>query len=176
MRWWPTQWRAPNRCGSMPGGKAERLVRLLTQQGLTITAAESLTGGRIAAAITSVPGSSNVFPGGVVSYCDRIKHEVLGVPEDVLSEFGAVSAPAAGAMARGAARLMGTELALSATGLAGPAGAGSANPVGTVFLGLCAMGQVRVERHVFSGDREAVRTQSMDRALELALEWLENRD
>ena len=160
----------------MPGNKAEQLVRLLEKRKLTITTAESLTGGRIAAAITAVPGSSNVFPGGVVSYCDRIKHEVLGVPEELLSEYGAVSAPAAEAMARGAARLMGTDLALSATGLAGPDGDGSPNPVGTVFLGFYARGEVRVERHVFSGDRESVQRQSVAQALKMALQRLENGD
>ncbi|MBQ9269399.1 MAG: CinA family protein [Oscillospiraceae bacterium] len=158
----------------MPGDKAEQLVRLLEKRKLTIATAESLTGGRIAAAITAVPGSSNVFPGGVVSYCDRIKHEVLGVPEELLSEYGAVSASVAEAMARGAARLMGTDLALSATGLAGPDGDGSPNPVGTVFLGLYAQGEVRVERHVFSGVRESVRDQSVAQALKMALWWLES--
>ena len=149
-------------------------MRLLEKRKLTIATAESLTGGRIAAAITAVPGSSNVFPGGVVSYCDRIKHEVLGVPEELLSEYGAVSASVAEAMARGAARLMGTDLALSATGLAGPDGDGSPNPVGTVFLGLYAQGEVRVERHVFSGVRESVRDQSVAQALKMALWWLES--
>ena len=151
-------------------------MALLTEEKWTVTTAESLTGGRIAAAITAVPGSSNVFPGGVVSYCDRIKHEVLGVPEELRSEYGAVSAPAAEAMARGAARLMGTDLALSATGLAGPDGDGSPNPVGTVFLGFYARGEVRVERHVFSGDRESVQRQSVAQALKMALQWLESRD
>ncbi len=172
----PPPWRAPSRCGSMPGADETRLVALLTEEKWTVTTAESLTGGRIAAAITAVPGSSNVFPGGVVSYCDRIKHEVLGVPEELLSEYGAVSAPAAEAMARGAARLMGTDLALSATGLAGPDGDGSPNPVGTVFLGFYARGEVRVERHVFSGNREAIQKQSVAQALKMALQWLESRD
>ena len=160
----------------MPGADEARLVALLTEEKWTVTTAESLTGGRIAAAITAVPGSSNVFPGGVVSYCDRIKHEVLGVPEELLSEYGAVSAPAAEAMARGAARLMGTDLALSATGLAGPDGDGSPNPVGTVFLGFYARGEGRVERHVFSGNREAIQKQSVAQALKMALQWLESRD
>ena len=159
----------------MPGGSAERLVRLLEERKLTITAAESLTGGRIAAAITAVPGSSHVFPGSVVSYCDRIKHEILDVPEEILAEYGAVSRPVAAAMARGAAARIGTDLALSATGLAGPDGDGSGNPVGTVYLGLFALGETRVEHHVFPGDREAVQKQSVERALEMARSWLEER-
>ena len=166
-------WRAPSRCVSAVESKAVQLVGLLKEKKCTITTAESLTGGKIAAAITAVPGSSAVFPGGVVSYCDRIKHRVLGVPQQLLETHGAVSEPVAKAMARGAADLMGTGLALSATGLAGPDGDGSGNPVGTVYLGLYAQGTVRCEKHVFSGDREDIRRQSVERAIEIALEYLE---
>lgn len=149
-----------------------RLIGLLKEKGLTITTAESLTGGGIASAITAVSGSSAVFPGGVVSYCDRIKHQVLGVPQDMLEIHGAVSEPVAKAMAQGAAKQMGTDLALSATGLAGPEGDGSSNPVGTVYLGLYAQGTVLCKKHVFSGDREAVRRQSVERAIEMVLSYL----
>ena len=159
----------------MPGGRAERLVRLLEKKKLTITAAESLTGGRIASAVTSVSGSSHVFPGSVVSYCDRIKHGILDVPEEVLAEYGAVSEPVAASMAQGAARLLGTDLALSATGLAGPEGDGSGNPVGTVYLGLYARGETRVERHVFTGSREEIQENSVECALEMALSWLKEQ-
>lgn len=152
--------------------KAVRLIALLKEKKMTITTAESLTGGKIAAAITAVSGSSAVFPGGVVSYCDRVKHRVLGVPQNLLDAYGAVSEPVAKAMAKGAADLMGTDLALSATGLAGPDGDGSGTPVGTVYLGLYACGTVRCEKHVFSGDRENVRRQSAERAIEMALEYL----
>lgn len=151
---------------------AARLVTLLKTKGLTITTAESLTGGKIASAITAVSGSSAVFPGGVVSYCDRIKHQVLGVPQDLLDAYGAVSEPVAKAMAQGAAELMDTDLALSATGLAGPDGDGSGTPVGTVYLGLYACGTVQCKKHVFSGDRDSVRRQSVERAITMALEYL----
>ena len=150
-------------------------MRLLEKKQMTVTAAESLTGGRIASAITAVSGSSHVFPGSVVSYCNEVKHRILGVPEKTLSEYGAVSEPTAAAMARGAAELMKTDLALSATGLAGPEGDGSGNPVGTVYLGLYARGEIRVERHVFAGDRAAVQAASVERALEMAVSWLENQ-
>lgn len=153
--------------------KAARLVTLLKTKEWTITTAESLTGGKIAGEITAVPGSSAVFPGGVVSYCDRIKHQVLGVPRTLLETHGAVSEPVARAMAEGAAELMGTDLALSATGLAGPDGDGSGNPVGTVYLGLYARGEVRCEKHVFAGDREDIRRQSVERAIEMARSALE---
>ena len=155
---------------------AARLVGLLKEKHFTITTAESLTGGTIAKIITTVPGSSAVFPGGVVSYCDRIKHEVLQVPRNLLDEHGAVSEPVARAMARGAAALMGTDLAVSATGLAGPEGDGSENPVGTVYLGLYAGGKAYCEHHVFSGDRESVRRQAAERAVNMALEWLEDTE
>ena len=148
-------------------------MTLLKTKGWTITTAESLTGGKIAGEITAVPGSSAVFPGGVVSYCDRIKHQVLGVPQKLLETHGAVSEPVAKAMAEGAAELMGTDLALSATGLAGPDGDGSGNPVGTVYLGLYARGEVRCEKHVFAGDREDIRRQSVERAIEMARSALE---
>lgn len=150
----------------------EKLVTLLREKGLTITSAESCTGGRIASAITGVPGSSQVFPGGIVSYCDRVKHQVLGVPQELLDQYTAVSEPVAAAMAQGAAKRMETDLALSATGLAGPEGDG-VQPVGTVFLGLYAGGKVVVERHVFPGDRGQVQAAATERAVEMALAWLE---
>ena len=153
-------------------GKEERLVSLLRSRNLTITTAESCTGGRIAAAITAVPGSSHVFPGGIVSYCDRVKHQLLGVPEDMLEQYTAVSETVARAMAQGASQQLGTNLALSATGLAGPEGDG-VQPVGTVFLGLYAGGETYCEHHVFTGDRAQIQERATRRALEMALEWLE---
>ena len=156
-------------------GKEERLVSLLRERNLTITTAESCTGGRIAAAITAVPGSSHGFPGGIVSYCDRVKHQLLGVPEEMLEEYTAVSEPVAKAMAQGAASHLGTDLALSATGLAGPEGDG-VQPVGTVFLGLYAGGKSVCEHHVFPGNRAQVQAEATERALEMALEWLEQAE
>lgn len=153
----------------MPGKK---LVELLLARGMTVTAAESCTGGRIASAITAVPGSSGVFPGSFVTYCDRVKAGVLGVPEALLETCGAVSEPVARAMAQGAAEKMGTDLALSATGYAGPGG-GEDAPCGTVYLGLFLRGQVFVEHHVFSGDRNQVQTHAAERAIAMALEHLE---
>ena len=153
----------------MPGKK---LVETLLARGLTITAAESCTGGRIASAITAVPGSSGVFPGSFVTYCDRVKAGVLGVPEELLQTYSAVSEPVAKAMAMGAAEKMGTDLALSATGYAGPGG-GEDIPCGTVYLGLYIHGQVYCEHHVFSGDRGSVQAQATERAVAMALEHLE---
>ncbi len=149
--------------------KALRLVTALKENNLTITAAESCTGGRIAAAITSVPGSSQIFPGSLVSYRDNVKHRMLFVPESLLEDSGAVSEPVAWAMARGAARLFETDVAIAVTGLAGPDGDGE-HPVGTVYLGLYAQGETVVEHHVFEGSREEIQMQATARALEMALE------
>lgn len=153
--------------------KARRLVARLKERGSTIATAESLTGGRIAAAITSVPGSSEIFPGGIVSYCDRIKAELLGVPETLLAQYGAVSEPVARAMAQGAAQRLKTDFAVSATGLAGPDGDGSGQPVGTVFLGLYAEGKTFCSHLTLEGSREQIQHQTVEKALELALSALE---
>lgn len=148
------------------------LVAALKEKKLTITAAESCTGGRIASAITSVAGSSQVFPGSIITYCDEMKMKYLEVPEALLNTQGAVSEPVAWAMARGAARLFDTDLAISVTGLAGPDGDGSGQSVGTVFLGLYAQGDTQVEHHVFTGTREEIQQQATERAIEMALQYL----
>ena len=103
-------------------------------RGKTIATAESCTGGGVGQALTSVPGSSAVFKGGIVSYCDEIKHKLLGVPEAMLQEFGAVSAPVAEAMARGAKAALDTDAALSVTGLAGPGADDFGNPRQYIYL------------------------------------------
>ena len=149
--------------------KALRLVTALQEKNLTITAAESCTGGRIAAAITSVAGSSRIFPGSLVSYRDDVKHRMLFVPEALLEDSGAVSEPVAWAMARGAARMFETDMAIAVTGLAGPDGDGE-HPVGTAYLGIYAQGETLVEHHVYEGSREEIQMQATERALEMALE------
>ena len=148
-------------------------MALLKERGRTIATAESLTGGRIAAAITAVPGSSGVFPGGIVSYCDRVKHQMLGVPMEMLEKYGAVSEPVARAMAQGAAEQMRTDLAVSATGLAGPDGDGSGTLVGTVYLGLYMDGKVMCRRYLFDGERAEIQGKAVESALEFVLCMLE---
>ena len=154
---------------------AETLVRLLLEEGLTITTAESCTGGRMAAAITAISGSSGVFPGGIVSYCNDVKHRLLGVPNELLDAFGPVSPQVAEAMVRGAAACMGTDLAISATGLAGPLGDGSDHPVGTVYLGLYAKGRTTVEKCMFCGTRNEIQRQAAEYCLNMALSWLKEQ-
>lgn len=140
--------------------------------GKTLVTAESLTGGGIGAALTAVPGASAVFKGGIISYTDAVKREVLGVPAAYLSSFGAVSAPVAEAMALGVFNLMQADYAISVTGLAGPAGDDYGNPVGTVFIGFCSKTTGFSKEYHFSGDRGSIRNQTIEAALQLVLENL----
>ena len=148
---------------------AEELVARLTEAGKTCATAESCTGGGLGSAITSVSGASAVYWGGVVSYDNSVKRNVLGVPEEVLATQGAVSAECAAAMAEGARRLLGTDFAVSITGIAGPGGGSAEKPVGLVWFGLSSARGVATERKVFAGDREAVRAAAVEHALRLLL-------
>ena len=147
-----------------------RLVSMCVQRRLKVATAESCTGGLIAERITSVAGASAMFLGSVVSYANAVKRDVLGVPNDLLASVGAVSAECAEAMAIGARTLMKADVAVSATGVAGPDGGTPQKPVGLVYLGVATRAGVRVERCLFAGDREAIRAQAADRALSLLLE------
>ena len=138
--------------------------------GKTLATAESCTGGGIGHALTAVPGASNVYKGGVISYCNEIKAKLLNVSEELLNTHGAVSATVAQAMAQGARKALNTDIAVSVTGLAGPSGDEFGNPVGTVFIGY-ADEKIAISRHfLFSGDRDAIRKQTVNAALELILE------
>lgn len=140
-------------------------------KGRTLVTAESCTGGMIGAALTAVPGSSAVFKGGVISYTNWVKETVLGVEPQVLEEHGAVSETVARRMAEGARRLLQADIAVSVTGLAGPDGDDRGNPVGTVFIGYCSAARTEVRCFFFLGDREAVRRQAVQAALELILSF-----
>ena len=144
---------------------AEKLVELLKAQGLTCSTAESCTGGGVGSAITAVPGSSAVFAGGVISYSNEVKQNVLGVSADILRNVGAVSAETAAQMAEGARRLLKTDLAVSLTGIAGPDGGSDEKPVGLVWFGLATKDGVRTEKCIFRGDRAKVREQAVTHAL-----------
>lgn len=139
-------------------------------KGKTLATAESCTGGGIGAAITAVSGSSAVYKGGIVSYCNEIKHKLLGVDMELLDSLGAVSAPVAEAMALGACRALDADVAVSVTGLAGPGGDAYGNPVGTVFIGYADCKVSFSRKYLFAGDRESVRKQAMEAALRLVLE------
>src|SRR6185312_12026725 len=139
--------------------------------GLRVATAESCTGGMIAAALTAIAGSSDVVERGFVTYSNEAKGELLRVPAPLIAQCGAVSAEVAEAMARGALAHAPVDLAVSVTGIAGPGGATATKPVGLVHLGIIRRGgAARTERHVFAGDRRAVRAASVARALELLAE------
>ena len=144
---------------------AEKLVELLKARGLTCATAESCTGGGVGSAITAVPGSSAVFAGGVISYSNEVKADVLGVSRDDLARVGAVSGEVAAQMAEGARRLLKTDMAVSLTGIAGPDGGTETKPVGLVWFGLATKAGVRTEKAIFSGDRAQVRAQAVTHAL-----------
>ncbi len=138
--------------------------------GKTLATAESCTGGGIGKALTGVAGASAVYKGGVISYCDEIKHQILGVDEKLLETYGAVSAPVAKAMAQGAREALHTDVAISTTGLLGPGGDDFGNSVGTVFVGYADENTATALEFHFSGNREAVRQQAIQEALQLLLE------
>ena len=141
--------------------------------GKTLVTAESCTGGGIGAALTAVPGSSAVYKGGIISYTNEVKQNLLSVDEQTLADFGAVSEPVAIQMAKGAKAALQADIALSVTGLAGPAGDEYGNPVGTVFIGYCDEQKAYAKKFCFSGDREAVRTQAINAAFEILLSELQ---
>jgi len=144
---------------------------LSTLKGKTLVTAESLTGGGIGAALTAVPGSSAFYKGGIISYCDEIKNRILGVPDAVLSQHGAVSAQTAEYMASGARQLLGADIAVSVTGLAGPDGDDFGHEVGTVYIGYCDELRCNAREYRFTGSREEVRNLTIASSLELILEY-----
>jgi nicotinamide-nucleotide amidase len=143
---------------------AASVLDLLERRGATLATAESVTGGRVAAALTAVPGSSVSFVGGVVAYAVALKESVLGVPRTVIDQHGVVSAECARAMAAGARALTGATWALSTTGVAGP-GAQDGVPAGTVYVGLAGPGGPTAVALELSGDRAAVQEEATREAL-----------
>ncbi len=160
--------------GTDVAGLEEAVFRLCRERGLTLSAAESCTGGLIAKRITDVPGASGVFLGGVVSYTNGVKNHVLGVPSSLLDAYGAVSAPVARAMAMGVRVLTGSDLSVAVTGLAGPDGDDRGNPVGTVFAALSAPEGVFVRQLALGGDRERIRTLTAHHAFDMLRRYLTN--
>lgn len=139
-------------------------------RGKTLVTAESITGGGIGAVLTAVPGASEVYRGGVISYCDDVKHHVLGVDREILNRWGAVSEQTALSMASGARELLKADFAVSVTGLAGPGGDDFGHPVGTVFIGFADDARTVARECRFSGSREEIRNRTIRAALEFLLE------
>ena len=145
---------------------------LLKERGLTLGTAESCTGGLAAKRFTDLPGASAVFRGGVVSYATEVKHTVLGVPQDLLEQYGAVSEPVCRAMAEGARRALGCDLALSFTGVAGPDPDERGNPVGLVFIGLAASDGTWVRQVHLTRGRERIRHIAASHGFDLLRRYL----
>ena len=141
------------------------LLEALRAQGHKVATAESCTGGLIAAALTEIPGSSDVVDRGFVTYSNAAKIGMLGVPPDLIEQHGAVSGPVAQAMAAGALACSDATLAVAVTGVAGPGGGSAEKPVGTVWFGLATRAGVSASREHFPGDRSAIRRAAVLHAL-----------
>lgn len=148
----------------------QQLGDKLRALGATVASAESCSGGLIAHRITNVPGCSAYYLGGAVTYGNRAKMKILGVEKSTLVEHGAVSEPVAEGMAKGARETFGADYAVVTTGIAGPTGGTADKPVGLVYIGVATPESVRVERCQFDGDRESVKAQTAEHALELLVE------
>jgi nicotinamide-nucleotide amidase len=164
------------------GSIAERLGERLRADGASLATAESATGGLVASLVTDVPGASDYFDRGVVTYAYDAKREVLGVTREALDEHGAVSEPVARQMARRVRDRSGTTWGLSVTGVAGPTGGTEEKPVGTVYLGVAYAAEwgsrasyADVERRQFEGSRSTVKSKAAEAALELLLSHVESR-
>ena len=155
-----------------PDSPEEQVVRLLKERNLTITAAESCTGGLIAGTLVNVAGASDVFGEAYVTYSNEAKQRLVGVRAETLEQFGAVSEETAYEMAAGAARAAGADVGLSSTGIAGPGGGTPEKPVGLVYIGCCVRGEVQVRRLNLHGNREQNRMDTVKAVLELAAEML----
>lgn len=152
---------------------AEKVVKLLQEQKLHISTAESLTGGMLASAIVDIGGASNVFEEGYITYSDNVKHKVLGVSEADLKKYTAVSSVVAKQMAEGTVKITGSDIAVATTGYAGPGDAKDGTPAGTVYIGVFYKGKTDVKKFCFDGDRNSVRRQTVTEALNMTREKLE---
>lgn len=146
--------------------QAERLMHEICNRELTIATAESCTGGLLGARVTAIPGSSDVYVGGVVAYDNSVKTKLLGVRDASLSEHGAVSEQVAREMAEGCARALGTRVGMAITGIAGPGGGTAEKPVGTVWIAVAGAGDTRTLGRVYVGDREEIRLRATQASLD----------
>jgi len=155
---------------------AEKVGRLLRSKGLTVSVAESCTGGRLGDMLTDVPGSSDYFLGGVISYSNDAKVSLLGVDSKTLKVKGAVSEEVAIQMAAGARTKLGADIGIGITGIAGPAGGTPTKPVGLVYVALSSRGSSECSRNVFRGSRSSIKDRSARKALEMLGEFLQKTE
>ncbi len=149
-------------------GIEQDVCNLLRQKGLTLGAVESATGGLISHLITNVPGSSDYYQGSVTAYSNEVKMKVVGVKEDTINKYGAVSSQVAEEMAQGGRKILDVDICLSDTGIAGPGGATPGKPVGLFYIGLSHQAGSYSQKHNFQNDRD----QNKRSAAEAALGWL----
>jgi len=149
-------------------GLEQEVGNLLRQKGLTLGIVESATGGLISHRITNVAGSSDYYKGSVIAYSNEVKIKVVGVREETINQYGAVSHQVAEEMAKGGRKVLGADICLADTGIAGPGGATPGKPVGLFYLGLSPQGGTFSQKHNFQGNRE----QNKLDAAEAALSWL----
>lgn len=147
-------------------GQAKNVVKMLIDKGLTISTAESCTGGLLAAMLTEVPGASKVINECIVTYSNEAKMRELCVPEEIINKFGAVSYDTAEKMAKGICKKTGADIGVAITGIAGPDGGSDEKPVGTVFVGICVMGRVSVYELHLKGERSTIRYETCRFVLE----------
>jgi nicotinamide-nucleotide amidase len=146
----------------------QEVGKLLRRKGLTLGLIESATGGLLSHLITNVPGSSDYYKGSLTAYSNQLKTSLVGVKEDTISSYGAVSPQISEEMAQGGRRILGADICLADTGIAGPGGATPGKPVGLFYIGLSHKGGTYSQEHRFKGNRE----QNKHLAVEAALEWL----
>jgi nicotinamide-nucleotide amidase len=152
---------------------AAEIINILRDRKLTLGTVESATGGLIAHMITNVPGSSDVFRGSLVSYSNEIKMNLAGVKTSTLDKYGAVSSQVAAEMASGGRKVLGVDICVADTGIAGPAGAAPGKPVGLFYLGLSNKDETITQKHLFTGSREENKQQAARTALTLVLDYLQ---
>ncbi len=152
----------------------ELIIREMTQRGLSLSVAESCTGGGLGNILTNVPGSSEVFLGGVIPYSNELKTGMLDVKEDTLKKYGAVSKYAAKEMAENVRKLTGSDIGVSITGIAGPGGGTSKKPVGLVFMHMSTLDKEIGEHRIFPGDREVVKIRTINYCLNMIFRYLKN--
>ncbi len=150
----------------------ETLAMLLKEYGLKLTTAESCTAGLLAGTFMNVPGTSALYEEGYVTYANKSKRKLLGVKKKTLQKHGAVSKQTAKQMAKGAAKSAGADVAISVTGIAGPDGGSVEKPVGLVYIGCYVKGKCEVLKCNFQGNRKQIRQQTVQRALEYAIECI----
>jgi len=146
----------------------QEIGNLLRQKGLTLGVVESASGGLISHRITNVPGSSDYYKGSITAYSNEVKIKVVGVREDTINRYGAVSSQVAEEMAQGGRKILATDICLADTGIAGPSGATPGKPAGLFYIGLSHRAGTYSQKHIFHGDRE----QNKQSAAEAALSWL----